>query len=202
MDGTRFDELARTVAKRSSRRRFLTGVVGAALGVAAGRGGQVALAGGATGAETFDLNDTNAICTPVGELCNADSECCERPDCALNRCVRCVNGGCNTMCRGAGGTCGADGDCCSGVCTGGICRCPSGTYNCNGRCLSSSATCNGCPAGYRNCNGRCVDTHSDRNNCGSCGTVCQKSQTCSFGTCCPVGTISCGGVCVPPIQCS
>lgn len=52
------------------------------------------------------------------------------------------------------------------------------------------------------CNGFCTDVLSDPNNCGTCGRICNASETCSNGWCvstatvCSLGQTACGSQCV------
>jgi hypothetical protein len=57
-----------------------------------------------------------------------------------------------------------------------------------------------CPSGTQNCNGKCVDTQTDPANCGACGAACGGGQICSAGQCsCGPGTELCGGHCASDI---
>lgn len=56
-----------------------------------------------------------------------------------------------------------------------------------------------CPSGTTNCNGRCVDIGTDVKHCGACGTACPGGLVCSEGVCeisCAKGTTDCGGSCL------
>ena len=102
-----------------------------------------------------------------------------------------------------GATCGTDSVCVQGDCTpgcyiSGVFHTP-GTENPSNSCetcqpgvstSSWTAQANGTQCGsssYRRCcNGVCVDLLNDRSNCGTCGNVCDPTQTCSNGVCsCP-----------------
>lgn len=64
--------------------------------------------------------------------------------------------------------------------------------------LCSCASSESCPSGFFECSGRCVDLMGDVHNCEACGTTCAEGQVCSGGICmlsCPDGYTECGGVC-------
>jgi hypothetical protein len=153
MEGTRFDELARSVAG-ISRRRLLGRVAGAA---AAGMLAQIGLPGsaGATcpngsppcGADCCDAQ-TNEVCQNGrccgGEvaICNGPGQCCHGLVCFEGRCQVCAPGGAacvfDAQCcpehvcvnpTGVGGACCPSGQACGPLC------CPEGTIgvHCSGR---------------------------------------------------------------------
>lgn len=120
-------------------------------------------------------------------------------------------GGCDTACVGGK------------MCSSGICICPNGTHDCNGKCADDNAlatcgkacsacstsvrgaqpTCKSaqcsymCPSNTKDCGSACVDTNSDNNNCGSCNQRCNAGQSCVGSICvCPFGTHDCSGRCL------
>lgn len=93
--------------------------------------------------------------------------------------------------------------------------CPSGTTDCEGRCVelrSDPAHCGGCgldcPTGKlcesgacvdrcspqnSACGGACVTLYQDDRNCGRCGNTCTGAQHCDNAVClsCAMGTVHC-----------
>lgn len=148
------------------------------------------------GGECTDLNTSEQHCGRCRQPCPEGKTCCE------GRCIDLRSDPQNC------GTCGkrcAEGE----VCGNGGClrRCPSGQQNCNGQCLSSTASdpanCGGCGLtctgpfdtgeccsgeccdynGQTCCPGGCKNTALDGENCGGCGVVCPPGAYCRFGTC-------------------
>jgi hypothetical protein len=122
MDGSHFDNLARSFATSSTRRRFFAGLVGVAAGLV-GRGGAGA-----------------ANCRAAGQICREHTNCCS------NRCGPTDSTGRRR------------------------CACPSGSVECNGKCLNQTTAFQTDPA-----------------NCGACGVSCPRTR-CQIATCT-------GGVC-------
>ena len=151
MDGSRFDEIARGLAKRGqsrvSRRRVLRGLTGAMLAVVGGMARPAARDGEA------------ATCYASGEYCNFDVECCQGK-CIYGIC-RCPDGlvNCNGICRESCYTysCPSGYRLCNGICRDlrtdsrncGRCgqTCAKGSHCSNGKC---------CGQGQVNCGGLCV----------------------------------------------
>lgn len=119
-------------------------------------------------------------------------------------------GGCNLACD-------LDEDCVQGACR---LRCPPGTFDCGGTCVSTGSNpqhcgaCNNacaagevcsngqclvqCLGGTTLCGPRCVTLSSDSQNCGACNDACAPGEVCASGTCtlqCAGGTTRCGGSC-------
>jgi hypothetical protein len=147
MDGTRFDQMTRSLAAFQTRRSFLKGC--AAL-----------LTTGAAGARQVTLA---ATCTPPGPLnyCNADSECCGHADCILGIC-QCEAGykQCGSLCVPISQNCGS---CPAGWqrCNGGCLNVQNDRFNCGscGRQCSANQICSVghcCPKGLNWCNGQCI----------------------------------------------
>lgn len=201
MDGSRFDDLARSIAGagggRTSRRGLLGGLAGLAAGV-------------------LGIGRAGAITCPSGQYANAAGVCvCKttgrQPDatgcpCAAGQ-TKC-NGVCVSLSNDAA-NCGACGVSCpppaAGTCTGqGICRSgscyypplPAGTVcrQAAGQC-DTAAVCDGvsqtCPPNGKKPNGTvCND-----------GNACTASDVCTNGVCtgtavtCPVCQVCSGGAC-------
>ena len=96
MDGTRFDELIRSLTSVRTRRNVARTVAG---GVAAGIAAQAA------------LRDAEA-CSPLGGYCRNTSECCDPLRCIYAECAQCI---------ATGDPCKDNKDCCSDMCDGGTC---------------------------------------------------------------------------------
>ncbi len=174
MDGLRFDDLTRGLARGLTRRRLL----GAAAALLGG-----ALAGSAAAQTTC----------PPGQLPNRKGDC----SCPAGT-DPCPNG-CFDRRRDPN-NCGACGRTCTGgTCVKGECRCPSGTTLCNGACVASTVfasdptncgTCgNACPAAPNAClTATCVN--------GSCEfAAVNESGSCDDGDACTTGDICTNGVC-------
>jgi hypothetical protein len=54
-----------------------------------------------------------STCTPLGEACTSDNECCDMDYCDNDVCASCVT---------SGNPCGFDADCCSGNCVSDVCE--------------------------------------------------------------------------------
>lgn len=112
-------------------------------------------AGGGTGGDdaggtTADggSSDGGTTCTPEGDNCSTNSECCNN--------LLCDNGTCGSDCAESGDGCSSDGDCCSPlVCSDGTC----GTSSCNNlyeSCSQDSDCCSGlCACSGSDC--QCLD---------------------------------------------
>jgi hypothetical protein len=121
--------------------------------------------------------------------------------------------GCSTL---GGACCGSV--CGVGECFNQACRCPLGSFDCNGACVNlardhaNCGTCGNvcgagqlcsvgscvatCAVGLTACApGNCVDLKSDPNNCNSCGHACGAGMLCSGGSCvadpCSTGACNC-----------
>jgi hypothetical protein len=201
MDGKRFDNLTRSVARATSRRTFLASV---GAGLAGLVGGASALAA--------------PRCKRLGQRCHSNADCCPEQNNAIcaafsGQCEACPAG--STVCGGA---------CVATACAGGQvfnpttcqCSCPGGTIFCanTGTCrdlntderacgscatiCAAGATCLGgvctCPSGSQLCGSVCRDILFDEQNCGGCGQVCSSGAVCTGGQCeCPLGTAFCPG---------
>ncbi len=172
MDGQRFDELTKSLARGTSRRRMLKGLAGGAMAVLLGRGVRDVAAGG-----TFTCGAGVGAC-PSGLICCSGS--CKNLRTDPNNCGRCGR------------------VCSTNLCNAGRCvaSCPSGFLISSGTCVRT------CPMGETACDGQCRDLTTDVNNCGGCGTVCasqNSSEICCEGICCAPGLL-CGtaGFCISP----
>jgi hypothetical protein len=81
--------------------------------------------------------------------------------------------------------------------------CPEGFTKCFGACCGPTQVCVNkgagascqCPTGTFLCDGVCVSSSDE--NCGFCGNTCPGNTTCVNGACqCAAGTVFCGGACV------
>jgi hypothetical protein len=170
MESTRFDELTRLVARRSTRRQ----IVRAGLGMFAG---WIAVsspnrASGQEGCGTEAPCSEGQICQESGACCAVEASACDEmtPCCDPN--VTCCNGTCVPLSTTA--NCGA----CGNACEAGTLAC------CNGTC---------CEPGIADCcNGSCR-VPLDPNNCGGCGVTCPPCTICS-GT---PGAEGCTAACGP-----
>jgi hypothetical protein len=201
MDGHRFDDLTRTLA-RGSRRRLLAGLAGTLLSGSLARG-PVRSAAAACPAEQVFRPRVGCICRatgrpPVGGVCpcpagktycpdgcvdllrdgahcgTCDLACPEAtPICFVGTCVECTQAL----------HCDDDGDPCTvAACVAGAClQTPVAV---GGACLGQSGIC---------CGGACVDSTSDPANCGGCGVTCGPNQSCL-----PTGCVNNPGVTVDP----
>jgi len=164
MDAQRFDDLARTLAARSGRRRFTAGLVGALLGA-------------------IGLGKVNAAqadgCPPCPQYCS--QRMTVEGDCT------CYQNGIPQICRAD--SCTSMSDCPSGYdCLAADCN--DGTI---GRCVEhcvSDMQQSSCPDGQELCDGSCTDVMNDVANCGSCGNHCGGGEIpvghawgCSAGQC-------------------
>jgi hypothetical protein len=61
-----------------------------------------------------DVTCQPVACTPAGQICSADHQCCVG--------FYCNGGGTCATCLPSAGACMADADCCSGTCTNGACK--------------------------------------------------------------------------------
>ena len=64
--------------------------------------------------------------------------------------------------------------------------------SCGNVCLNGKVCNNGictCPDGETECDGKCVDTSFDSNNCGSCDLICLPCSSCIEGKCISAGTV-------------
>ena len=208
MDGSRFDDLARSLAAPMARRGFLGSVLaGLTLALRGPRAGTAQEPGDCPGFQ--------------GIACQGEFGCGDGPNgfCPSNACCA---GVCTDL-LSDDGHCGSCGAACpdDATCTGGQCapRCREPLLFCGGACVdpaSDAANCGGCgdacgggtvcvdgscrcPDGLSPCQGGCVDTQTDRANCGGCGVVCPPGGSCVGGSCdvpCPQGTVACGDACV------
>jgi hypothetical protein len=166
MERHEFDELARTVARSTSRRALLRGLLAALAGTAG-----IPRAGRAQGCAAVDEKCTELACCPEsGAKC--DGAVCVCPDGTV------LDGGvCATAeCAYPGKPCGAGG-CCpetGAVCDGAVCACPPGAT-----VDPSTGACAPIPTGCAGLGKPCVE-----------GDCCAESgAVCAGGVCaCPDGT--------------
>lgn len=114
MDGRRFDEWTRMVARGASRRTALRAAAGGALAA-------LGLVGSAAAATTGG-SDATCKCAFGGhrfcqsEHCDKDDDCCSRKCVSFERFQGCEPAGKRCLCRFKGTRCGKDCACCSGRC--------------------------------------------------------------------------------------
>lgn len=167
LDGHRFDEITRALARPLGRRGFFRSVAGAVLG-----GTAVAKTAG----------DAGAACTttcPPGQYLGAACRCL-----CLSTARPPLNGKCG--CRAGETDCG-DGTCKDlssdpANCGGCSASCPDAEQVCRaGSCLCPADRPTFCPEIG------CVDTQTDLDNCGECGNVCPgdtcNNPVCNAGVC-------------------
>src|SRR5690606_18363468 len=139
MSDSRFDNLARFLGGRPSRRQVLKGLLG---------GGALTAA-----AITLPFGEAAAQCVEDGQACSAGSDCCSgNCDATTGFCG--VEG--ETTCLPDGQACSAAADCCTGNCdaTTGYCglpgetvcvpdgeACSSGSDCCTGNCDATTGYC-------------------------------------------------------------
>ena len=161
MDRNLFDELARTLAARSSRRRGLRALVGVALGGLIGPPGLIR-----------PVAEAATVCRGLGRECRRDSQCC------WGRCRR-------SRCRCPAGSRRVDDRCapvCNDACAASAsCRCALAFDGRRTFCSAPVTDCDGVPdecASHADCGGDalCIVT--------SCGPSGQPANRC-VGNCWP-----------------
>jgi hypothetical protein len=198
MDGQRFDDLARTFARRGlgarSRRAFLKSLFGGAAGV---------LAVGAFGVDAAEAKDKQK---PGGGAQRPPGAGCTQP-------LQCAPGStgaqacCNGQCTDTGAdrlNCGACRVSCNPgqVCVGGRCGCAPDQVTCGAGCCAAGQrcdpvtnSCTSCPAGRPACGSQCCPDAGYTCQSGAC--VCPADRRCD-NECCPVGKTCAGGACCDP----
>jgi hypothetical protein len=140
-----------------------------------------------------------AACSPNGDACGADGECCS---------ASCAGGTCATPCAPNGDACGSGAECCSGSCDAGTCAtpcaangsaCSDGGDCCTGLCNSgvcvAPCTTNGnaCGSGADCCSGLC-DGGVCQAPCADDGGACETGADCCSGICTDT-TKTCASAC-------
>lgn len=199
MDGSRFDQLTRSLAG-SSRRSLLSAALGGAL-AAVGLADAADAARKRRAGEVCRKNGDCAsnVCGPKDSHGRRRCSCLTANDCtAPGQCqvAACTNGVCggaeptnSITCTLAGGG--------TGYCVGGSCVDVAGSCKGFGTCTPADGCGGGtCGGGVSTCYGTaeglpaCVDTS------GSCSPTCTTSADCAAGTVC-ITTTCCGSVCDP-----
>ena len=127
MDDRRFDQMTRSLAKATSRRGFVRGLLGVA-----GGAGVVALRGHEADAARRGFSGP---CIPAGSFCAANAQCCTNfcmanigpgGTCAICDATICGDFVCTDLqwdprnCGSCGHDCGSGGSCNAGVCRAGV----------------------------------------------------------------------------------
>lgn len=179
MDGQRFDDLARVLARGASRRQVLRGLTAGAVG-----GTAVALGFSRPAAEV-----AAADCIGGGGTCAADSDCCAGGLCNPNGQCYCddpdrpgIGCACTT---GADETCGLDSlECCAGVCVrAGACHPVPKCAEVGDACSDDGACCRDLVCGDGQTCGVAVTCAAEGGTCtddGDCcaDLVCGNANTC------------------------
>ncbi|MGH2533099.1 MAG: hypothetical protein ACRDJW_12445 [Thermomicrobiales bacterium] len=181
MDGTRFDDLTRSLARATSRRSLLRGLAGA-------------LAGGLTGARLDDAAAQRAPRQANGAPCTRATDCAS---------FHCVDGVCcNTACTGQCESC-ATGACLpvSGPPVGTRPACP-GSGGCRATCDGQTRTaCAAWPGGEVACGAAtCADGWLTTYTCGGNGSCVPTTTSCAPFGCDAAGT-ACASGCTSHDQC-
>ena len=116
------------------------------------------------------------------EHCGACNVACKDPSPAYHVHMACSSGQCQAFCNEHFQDCnGIPDDGCESSsledpnnCGGCGIQCAAGIACINGKC--------GCPSGTTECNGRCVDLRTNDDNCGACGRACIDNQPTDAGT--------------------
>jgi hypothetical protein len=183
VDGTRFDELVKSIAGRQNRRVIIRRglvVVGSAVATIIRRAGS---------------GEAAARCRSGGNICRKNGDCCSGacgPSDATGR-QRCACTTAETAACCSGGLCVPGGTlCCYGICA------PNDVHNCGScgnQCNAGETCCKPIVAPAGSTDRECADLRTSSTHCGSCGTHC--SPTCDFdGSPLPNGQLCCGGSCV------
>lgn len=199
MEEQRFDDLARLIAIKTSRRQVLKVLAGAAVGGFFGsRLSPVMAAGGGNSACAHFCNTTFGADTPAAAQCTSDaahyqglcySPCgpggsgetpCIGSDYSSTTCcgsgTTCVNGTCEAVCTTTTPTC-----------TGDVCTCPTGTSpittaNNTTTCVKGCFSNLDCSGGV--CSGNNSFTAFYCTNTGGPGVNCNSDVDCPSGTFC------------------
>lgn len=215
MEGTRFDDVIRTLSEPGSRRSALR-LLGAAVAVLAG--GRAAATQAKGKGKRKKKSDCSRKKCPGGQHRNKRTCQCE---CTSGLC----SGGmvfdfdeCRCACPGGLRRCGDEcigpGECCATLDE----PCQEDPKGCCNPLLLEVCTIDGCCpdgfAGFKVCNGFCMDTDTDPHHCGDCNAACEGGENCVNGkcggeetcppfqekcgdTCCEFGEVCCHGACAP-----
>jgi hypothetical protein len=219
MDGSRFDDLAKSFGAQRTRRGMLGALAGAALAaVGFGKAASARTCRSVGNACSTNGDCCSANCVTEGRTrkicrCTADRDCpggvCLAGDCCIppaddvtcaglcgpqtNNCGQPV--ACAPCCTPTAQSCQTNGQCCSGVCAAGSCAggavADGGACDEDGDCLNRHC-----------CAGVCRTLDTDPGNCGACGAVCRIGESCTAGVCtcgsnprCPIDQQCVSGAC-------
>lgn len=208
MDERRFDDLAKTLASRLTRRRLIEGIAALSASTAIGklrpsdveaaRRGSTPTPVPATcsdGMTACDGGCCDGDCTSTGACCPAGRSVCG-PTCCASPAACCDNACCpdGTVCIGEELCCPAEAMCGDVCCLEGVCL--------DGTCCDAASVCgDSCCAAeeYQCCEGACLqcctdddcDADSVCNASGACVPGCNGDGDCDGGTC--LGGVCCAG---------
>jgi hypothetical protein len=146
MSSDRFDELTKGLANgATSRRKFLTGLAGAAAGA------------------VFGARQARGVVPPGGSTCSNEGQSCTAQQCCQGlNCLTDFTSSTEKFCCAPGTPLVCGSKCCpTGAvlgCSAGKCTCPTGEVV--------------CPDANNPLAGKCVNLAEDVNNCGACGVTC------------------------------
>jgi hypothetical protein len=198
MEDQRFDDLARLIAQKTSRRQVLKVLAGAAVGGFFGSRLSPALAAGGNSACAHFCNTTFGADTPAASQCTSDAA--HHQGLCYSACGPNGSGGAlcggpsyssTTCCASGSGTTCVSGTCTAActttpTCTGNTCTCPAGTIaltsannttTCAKSCTDDTDCAQSCEYNYTLNVQYCTDA-------GGPGVTCNSDTDCPAGTFC------------------
>src|SRR5262249_6611913 len=173
MDGSRFDDLARSFSSGIPRRTVVSALAGSVLAVAFGRRAEAKKLCGKFPCKNACCNDT--CCDGVDDVCTDAGRCCPASQTCGSTCCPPENVGCSVIDLGDGT-----------VKIG--CQCPEGQFISHGHCVPCHETGKTCAADAECCSGSCCN-----GLCCPSGQFCAENGTCTCGT----DQVTCGDTCCP-----